>query len=142
LKTNKPGPLFRDKFFGAPYKLCGKSKEEGFDCFSLIYHLQKDLGFDMPDGIDDVSATDYRDLWDTDEEIVKDAMWKYIYSFTDQISIGKVVFGDVIIFKSEGGEPYPGVFLGNGKIGACFSDAGVRVFSSEGLDLISARRFK
>jgi len=145
MKKNKFGPLFRDKFFGAPYKLGGKSKEEGFDCFSFIYYFHKELGFDMPSGIDGVSAIDYSELWNSDEEAAKDVMWNYINTFTEPVQKEYMIVGDIVVIqckKNNRDEFYPGIYLGNGLVGASFDDEGIKTLKYELFNIFTARRWK
>ena len=137
----KPAPLFRNEFFGAPYKVGGKSKEEGFDCFSFIYYLYEKMGFDMPDGIDGVSATDYVDLWESDEEAAKEVMWNYINSFSDLVPVGSMMLGDITILKVEDNFLYPGVYMGNSLVGLSEVDRGVVVYKLDIFELVAVRRW-
>lgn len=137
----KLGPLLRNKFLGAPYKLGGQSKREGFDCFSFIYCFYKELGFDMPDGIDGVSATDYMDLWERDEEAAKKVMWNYINTFTDLISISNMAFGDIVVIKLENGNLYPSIYGGNDKIVLSEMDRGIVVYSLDMFEFVGVRRW-
>jgi cell wall-associated NlpC family hydrolase len=137
----KLGPLFRDKFFGAPYKLGGRSKEEGFDCFSLIYCFHEQCGFDMPEGIDGVSATDYVDLWNKDEEDAKRVMWNYINAFTKPVPMGKMLPGDITVFRTPDDDIYPGIYVGNNMVAVATSDEGVVVNRLETFKLFAVRRW-
>ena len=136
----KLGILFRDEFFGASYKLCGQSKNEGFDCFSFIYCFYKRCGIDMPDGIDGINATDYKDLWENNEITIQNAMWNYIDTFTDSIPMSKMKFGDIVIIRIENKYLYPSIYVGNGKIALSELDKGVTVCSLDMFELVDVRR--
>ncbi len=133
----KPGPLFRDKFFGAPYKFDGHSKEEGFDCLSLVNSYYKELGKVFPD------ISDLYPLYDGDPEVREEGfkqVWERVFKATEEIPVGNIQVGDLVIFEAEGFGNYPVIYLGNGLVGGSFLDRGVMVRKYEDLDVLQIRR--
>jgi cell wall-associated NlpC family hydrolase len=132
----KASKIFRDKFFGAPYKFGGQSKEEGFDCVSFTKSYYEELGKDVP------SFLDLYPIYDSKPAKAKREMWKRFFKCTIEIQFNNVMPGDLVIFKSKDFGNYPGVWLGNGNIGASFVDGGVVVLNSRDMEVISVRRWK
>jgi len=51
--------MWNKEFLGAPYKIGGMTKEEGFDCISLTYTLLCRLGADIKPFWNNVDITNY-----------------------------------------------------------------------------------
>ena len=128
-----PSKIFRDKFFGAPYKFGGQSKEEGFDCLSCVENFYKELGKNVP------SFADLYSVYENDFVKAKRSMWRRIFKSSKETTIDKAIPGDLVIFKHLDFGNYPSIFLGNGNIGASFSDKGVVVLDMRDLDIVSVR---
>ena len=133
----KLGPLFRDKFFGAPYKLGGQSKEEGFDCASFVDNYYKELGNEFPD-LSDL----YSIIHAGKSEKARELLWRRLFKVTESIPLGYVQPGDLVVFEVEDFGDYPGIYLGNGIVGACFTDRGVTTVKYDSLNVIQVRRWK
>ncbi len=134
---NKPGPLFRDKFFGAPYKSEGQSKEEGFDCLSLVGNYYRELGNEFPD-ISDLYHM-YRDEPEVRKEFFR-RVWERIFKVTKEVPLGYIQAGDLLAFEARDFGDYPGIYLGNGVVGVTFLDKGVTVVRYDDLSVLQARR--
>jgi len=131
-----PSKVFRDRFFGAPYKFGGQSKEDGFDCLSFTKNYYEELGKEVP------IFADLYPMYKDNPAKVKRLMWKRLFKCTVEVPINQIQPGDLIIFKHEEFGSYPGIWLGNGNLGASFSDTGVTVVNSVGVELLSARRWR
>jgi cell wall-associated NlpC family hydrolase len=135
IDMKKASKIFRDKFFGSPYKFGGQSKEDGFDCVSFTKGYYEEMGREVPD------FSDLYLLYDSNPSKAKRIMWKRLFRCTREISVTNVMVGDLVIFEHESFGSYPGVWLGNGNVGASFSDKGVVVVNSMYLRIISVRRW-
>jgi len=129
-------PTFRNEFFGAPYKFRGKSKGEGFDCMSLLHELYTNIGKELPD------LSDVYDVYEKDKSSAFVRGWTKIFRITEEIDVAKIVVGDLLLLDTGKGYYYPGVFLGNGSVGSCFTDKGVAVVGYNSVKVVQARRFK
>jgi cell wall-associated NlpC family hydrolase len=132
----KPGPLFRNQFFGAPYKLGGQSKEEGFDCISFVGSYNKELGNNVPD------LSDLYVMYKDKPGRALKHMWERFFKVTKEVSIGHVQSGDLVVFKHDDFGDYPGIFLGNGVVSASFADRGVTTVKYDDLIILHVRRWK
>jgi cell wall-associated NlpC family hydrolase len=130
---HKPGPLFRDEFFGAPYKLGGQSKEEGFDCVSFVERYSRELGSEIPDFSDLYSMFD-----DKPGEAFK-VMWKRLFKASEKIPPGRITPGDIAVVKIDG-DSYPSIYMGNNLIALSDLDEGVTVCNLDDFELIDVRR--
>jgi len=136
-----PSKIFRDEFFGASYKLGGRSKLDGFDCFTFIYCFHEKRGFDMPNGINGITVDNYIDFWNKDKKSTKESMWSYINSFTEPVQITLMEPGDIVVIKDAQDEMYPGIFVGNGLIASVFADLGMQVCRLDSFSIIGVRRW-
>ncbi len=135
----KPGPLFRDKFFGAPYKFDGQSKEEGFDCLSFVDHYYKEMGKIFPD------ISDLYHMYDESHEARREGfrqIWDRVSEVTDEISIGNMQVGDLVILYVDNFGKCPSIYFGNGMIGVCSVEKGVGVSKLKDFNVLQVRRLK
>ena len=133
---HKFGTLFREEFFGAPYRLGGQSKDRGFDCISLVFTYYKKLEKNFPD------LWDLYPLYKSKPKKALKTMWKRIFKATDDVPLGQVQVGDLIIFEHHEFGNYPGICLGNGVVGVVFTDRGVITLRYEALKVLYIRRCK
>jgi cell wall-associated NlpC family hydrolase len=135
--TIKPGPLFRNEFFGAPYKLNGQSKEEGFDSFSLISNFYRELGNKFPD------LSDLYLMYENEPEEAIERMQERLFEVTEEVHPGYMQVGDLVIFEGvtvDGFGNCPVIYLGNGIVGGILSDKGVAVAEHYHLEILQVRR--
>jgi hypothetical protein len=145
-KIKPPGPILRD-IIGAPFKLGGKSKDEGYDGFSFFYLLNKRRGFDMPFSFDfldapDVNFDNYAELWERDPERIESLIWSYILALTEPLdSIRYLMCGNVVVVKDKDGDMQVCIWLGNGLVGIATADYGVQALDRRYFDIVEGRRW-
>ena len=98
-------------FIGAKYKLHGRSKEEGFDCYGLVLAVEKRIGNELPD-FD--YAIDSPELFFINcKKMQEEKRIKKIQTITD---------GAIILFQGRNGERlHIGVYVGDGCFCHCNS---------------------
>lgn len=114
--------LWREKYMDAPYKLGGQSKEEGFDCLSLILYMLWDIGADIPPfwspqpryaceypvrRAGDIDITNY---WqDYDLELLPE----WFRTLGEEININFRTAGDLLLCRLKNGQWMISMYLGN-----------------------------
>ncbi len=93
-----------DNLIGAKYKLHGRTKEEGFDCYGLVMAVEKKLGNELPD-------FDYK----------VDSYELFLKYYTEMLNAKKVkkinafVEGAILLFSNSNGlKNHIGVYVGDG----------------------------
>ena len=107
-----------NKFVGSPYCGQGFSKEEGFDCFSLVVNLLREGGVDIPEDVEFMGLTlkTYYELWEKEPNTAIDAMVGFLEKHAGRIKLGDIRVGDIMIVKDEDGVRFGGIYGGNDKI--------------------------
>lgn len=110
------------KYVDAPYKFGGQSVDDGFDCFSCMLAIGKELGAEIPLQVKGVTQEDYM------EQISDDNVVELLYEFMQAAGInidpGHTVAGDLILFETLEGYAL-GLNVGNGSMLSAFTDNGV-----------------
>ena len=86
---------------GCPYKVHGRSKEEGFDCYGIDIEVLKRGGIDIPD-IDYEHPEEYESVF---LEMLKRVEYR---------KVNKPKKLTVIVFKVRGEPTHTGIYLGEG----------------------------
>lgn len=102
-------PYVRD-LIGVPYKVHGRSKEEGFDCYGLIIEVFARAGIKIPDAFYAVTTTEenaknYHVL----KKLVEEGLRLVPVDYPQEMSI-------VCIAMSSKGVSHVGVYIGEGMI--------------------------
>ncbi len=114
------------RYVGAPYKLGGFNREEGFDCLSLIISIGRDLGINMPMIFGGYDVATYPYLWESDVPKAKQLLLNYVIDISKEISISKLFVPDLVLVDNEE-DYFFGIAAGNGNLISAFSNLGVRV---------------
>jgi len=140
------------KYVGAPYKLGGKSKTEGFDCLSLIVALARDFkkemvqdfkGIKMDQDLKRMIETDYVEVWISDRDKVKQLMFDFVSSLGDPIPPSKAFVGDLLILESKRlKEITIGIHAGGDLILSAFTNAGVKLAKMSLFNIRAAYKWK
>lgn len=98
-------------FIGAKYKLHGRTKEEGFDCYGLVLAVEKRIGNELPDFDYKIDSPELFFMYS--EKMQREKKIQKITTFTD---------GAIILFQSRTGERlHIGVYVGDGCFCHCNS---------------------
>jgi len=141
-----PGPILR-KFIGAPFKVGGRSKNEGYDSFSFFYLLHKERGYGVPFSFDfldapDVNFDNYAELWEEDPERTESLLWSYILAVTEpHPNIMYLECGDVVIVKDKDDDIHSCIWLGNDLVGVATKDYGIQALDRRYFDIIEGRKW-
>lgn len=141
-----PGPFLRE-FVGAPFKLGGRSKDEGYDSFSFFYLLYERRGYSVPFSFDfldapDVNFDNYADLWEKDPKRIENLTWSYVLAVTEpHLNIGYLECGDIVVIKDGDGDMYFCVWLGNDLIGIATTDYGIQALDRKYFDIVEGRKW-
>jgi len=112
------------KYVGCPYRLGGWSREEGYDCVSLIVSVLRDYGIDAPLAFEDLDKQNYADLWKQNKEQAKSILIRYLLRLGKDVNPCFAFTGD-ILFISSSGIITAGLHGGNDLVLSAFTDRGV-----------------
>lgn len=120
------------KYGNVPYKLGGKSVEEGLDCFGLFLLVGEDLGVKFPKKYENINVSSYSKLWLEDEEKTKKLMVGFLESTTDKIEPHQLMPKDVLLINVRGSDvPLIGLFCGNNLVLTALIDLGIGLYNLE-----------
>jgi len=145
-RIKAPGPILRD-FIGAPFKIGGTSKNEGYDGFSFFYLLHKRRGYDVPFSFDflgapDVTFDNYAELLEQDPSHIEKLVWSYVISLTEPLEyVGYLLCGDTVIVRDKDKDLHFCIYLGNGLIGIASVDYGIQALDRRYFDIVEGRRW-
>ena len=114
------------KYVGAPYGLGGFSREEGFDCLSLIISIGRDLKINMPMTFGGYDVETYPSLWESDVRKAKVLLLNYVMGIGEEIPVGRLYVPDLVMVEDEE-DFFFGIAAGNGNILSAFINFGVQV---------------
>lgn len=115
------------KYVGAPFKIGGRSRDDGFDCFSLAFTLARDLGKDPPAILGDLNLENYADLYARDPDAAVDALVKYAETYLEEVPPARAFVGDLLILRRGGGRRFAALHAGNDFIISAFENVGVSI---------------
>lgn len=120
-----PGRIL-SRLIGAPYKLGGQSKDDGFDCLSFIVNANKERGLPIPESYKGITLDSYADLWNKDRNEAKKILMDFIYDHTTETTFGYIEVGDIAIMAINK-EVVPTFWCGNNKIAVMVNNIGARL---------------
>jgi cell wall-associated NlpC family hydrolase len=146
-KTTTKGLRFADlsmEFIGAPFCAMGTSKEEGYDCFTLVRTYLKRSGFDLPDNYecDGFNFKNYYKLWSKNPEKGIEVMCKFLEEYAGRIELKDIQIGDIMIVKNFTNHVNAGIYGGNDKIIAADIKYGVIALPLRHFKIIDSFRGK
>ena len=115
-----------NRYVDSPYKLGGRSRSEGYDCFSLVLAIGEDLGITVPDEFEGQTMNTYSDLWLSDQDEAKRVMFGLFEKLAEKISPSKAFVFDILVFEDENGENV-GIHAGKDLVLSAFTDVGVKL---------------
>ncbi len=115
------------RYVGAPFKLGGQSFEDGFDCFSLAFHLARDLGKDPPAEFGELTLDNYSNLYALDEQAAVDSMIEYAEKNFREVPAASAFVGDLLIMADNQGGRFAALHAGNNYIISSFQNLGVSI---------------
>jgi len=140
-------PKFRlvdvtNKYIGAPYKLGGKSKREGFDCFGLsLYFARDELGVEFPqETYEGYTLDSYPEIWENDPSKAKRFMIGVFNLLAKRIPAEKAFVTDLLLME-RGEDEYVGIHAGNGLVLTSFTNLGVQLANLNGFKVKGAYRW-
>jgi len=114
------------KYVGTPYKLGGWSREEGFDCLSLMLSIADDRGIEVPEEFEGVTRETYAELWETNKKKAERLLFKFAASLGQEIPPHRAFAGDLLIAKSKAdGSLVLAIHAGQSLMLSAFTDTGV-----------------
>jgi hypothetical protein len=130
------------EYIGAQYCAHGFSKDEGYDCFSLVINFLRENGFDLPEDYEwkGLSFQTYYYLWLEDKDAAIQKMAEFLDAHTDKIKFKDVRIGDIFIVVNKEDERFCGVYGGNDKIITALYDRGVVAISLRHFEIIDIYR--
>ncbi len=127
-------------FIGAPYKLGGRSRHEGFDCLSLVLAMGEKLGFDVPDSFDGFDYDSYPELWLSDESKAKRIMIRLVSELGSKIEPHLAFAPDILVLGLEE-DVLVGVHVGKDLFISAFVNAGVDFDNIRKYDIVGVYRW-
>jgi len=116
------------KYVGVPYKLGGKSVEEGLDCFSLILAVGEDLGYDLPYEFEGCTRDTYAELFASSPLAAKRLMIAFLNSAYEKISPRRLRPKDLVLLSNpDTGNIVVGVYSGSNMV-LTAPESGVALF--------------
>ena len=139
---SKPGlAQISSKYVGAPYRMGGWSRQNGFDCFSLLYIIAvNDYKMTLPKTFGGYTLDNYKDFWENCPRGTTRALIKYIRSVTDPVKKNYGLAGDVLILRGDH-NIFLGMRSGTSMILSSFEDAGVTISPLKYYKLLESRRW-
>jgi cell wall-associated NlpC family hydrolase len=95
-------------YLGAPYRLGGMSRQEGYDCLSLVFTLLCRLGADLKPFWGERDITNYWIDYDLEQ------LPEWVRSLGEEIDVRRRQPGDVLLCLLADGQWHASVFLGQG----------------------------
>lgn len=130
------------KYIGAPYKLGGRNRAEGFDCLSLMLALCKNFKVRIPSEFEGVTPENYVDLWNEDQEKAKEIFIRFVESLGEQIPVYSAMAGDFLILKpKKGNDAFVGVHAGQDMVLSAWTDIGVKPINMRMIKIEKAIRW-
>ena len=115
------------KYVGAPFKLGSRNRDEGFDCFSLVFCLARDLGKNPPAAFGELTLDNYAALYSMDEHAAIDAMIEYAEKNLREVPASAAFAGDLLIMQDHSGGRFVALHAGNNFIISSFQNLGVSI---------------
>lgn len=98
-----------DKYVGIPWKMGGRNKEEGLDCWGLVREFYKnELGVFLP------AYESYSKLETGSEECSEFMHNNPTYEMFEEVPIGEEQYGDVLFFSIRGVPIHVAIVIENG----------------------------
>lgn len=115
------------KYTGSPYKLGGSSREEGFDCLSLMLSIAEDHGVKVPETLEGANRENYAELWKSNRPKAIAIFLKLVKTFGTEVPVGQMFAGDIVIAKTTVGETMIGIHAGDDMVMMVYTDVGVQI---------------
>jgi hypothetical protein len=123
------------KYIGQPFPAYG--------CVELVVAVMADMGRPLPDSVDGIDASNYRDLVASDIKKAQVTMLRAFRQIGKPASTKYPAIGDLLVVIQPGCKLFPAVAVGGGMGLASFIRTGVSVFSLDKYNrAIMARRVK
>jgi cell wall-associated NlpC family hydrolase len=130
------------KYVGAPYKLGGWSRTNGFDCFSLVYITAvRDFHIQLPKEFEGITLDDYHELWEEDRVDAMSRLITFIRSVTKRVKKNFQISGDLLVLKSKTGM-FIGIMAGTDSVLSSFENVGVALTRLNQYEILEARRWE
>lgn len=111
-----------NKFVDCNYSV--DNPDVGFDCLNFLILFYQDLGVEMPDTFEDWTLKNYGErAWKNPIEAHK-TFERFVQTLGEEIPIGRMARGDLLLFKVKDLGTYAGVSLGNGNAFIIFDKGG------------------
>jgi cell wall-associated NlpC family hydrolase len=119
------------KFVGAPYRLGGRSRNEGYDCLSLVLGLAEEWGIRIPEGFEGIEAGTYPAYWESDPESAKAMLIRFAASLGGEVLPHHAFAGDLLVLRPRLQPEIVilGLHAGGDLVLSAFTDLGVALLS-------------
>ena len=134
--------LLTDKFRGAPYKLGGWSRKEGFDCLSLIMCAAEHVGVNPPTAFRSITKESYPQLWIEDQTKAEAIFSELLGQLGDEIPPERASAGDILELRAKAsGEKVFGIHAGQTLVLTALEDKGVELVNLRLFEIEKAYRW-
>ena len=139
-KKNKWANITSD-YVGTPYKLGGQYKEDGMDCFSLMVKVMEDMDVEMDlSEFEGMTLDTYKDFFEKNPTETKEAMLRWLQTFTTKIENKDMRPGDILIAESKSiKQMFGAIYCGNSRVMAA-SEQGVKIYKLEYFNILETYR--
>ena len=124
------------------YNPKGQTFDEGLNCFTLMLHFLQLTGHDVKfedNIIGELTQDNIRDLWLKDNRGVIDLCIEYFTPIVNEIQLGEINIGDILIVRDIHRCVVPVIYVGNGKVFTITTTGTIRI-PLHRCDVISAHR--
>lgn len=113
---------------------------DGYDCIAIIQSFYGAMGVDLPKEYKGFTIENYAERWVAGEG--RSEFLEYLTGLGKEVGANYMLAGDLMVFEHNG-QPYPGIYLGNGHV-ICAFEKGVKVLPHKFLlkNLVSTRRLE
>ena len=133
------------KFLEKPFKAGGRGPD-GYDCAGFCFAFLKEM--DKAEGLEklwkwgEYDLNNYATYYKKNLIDAEKVMMEIINRTGTEIPLTSRLAGDLVVVQNEKGHYYPGIYVGNCRVMASFTDAGVRTVDVDGklVKIIKVRR--
>jgi hypothetical protein len=111
-----------NKFVDCKYAV--DNPTEGYDCLNSLLSFYEDLGIEMPHQFEDWSLDNYGKRAVRDPIEAHKTFERFVQTLGEEMPVGQMIRGDLLLFKVKDLGTYAGISLGNGNAFIIFDKGG------------------